>query len=801
MGVLRYKLIRDIWHNKSRTLQVMLIIGIGSAAIGMIIGTRNLVVHGMQDIWRRMNPAMINLFIAPAVNEDELLELGRVEGVTQIEGFNTTTIDWRLSPNDEWRQGSLNARVDYKKQEMNKLELLAGEWPHGREVANGQDHLAYGIPASGVVYIRTDEREGAVKIGDGTIYDQLTAPATFGGTAQFYVDQEFYEYLVGNKDYGRAIINADYWDKDHVTQIGDRLDAKAKTMGKETFRLITDPNKHFFQDQMDGIFFLMGVLGVLALLLGLLLVYNTINSIISSQTDQIGIMKAIGGRTRQVVSFYFRLVIIYGLLSLAISLPLGIFGAWAMSSWLVSSFGADLGAFEPDYGAITVQVIICLLAPLLASLVPIFQAARITVREAVSTYGLSTRVGTLEKVMNHLRLFSRLMIVTISNTFRHKGRVFLLEIALVLSGMVFMMVVGIRDSASYMFKDVLFSILNANITMVFKNPERIDYIKQLTLEYPGIKAVEMWGFGSGNIRPCGQPASDDDESVQLWGVPLPTEAYGYQLRAGRWLSPGDDYSIVLNAKQVKDIGKNGVNVGDCVTVKFAEKKERNYTVVGLVFDPLDTTTALVERDHLLQDLGFVGRTGVVWIQTDQKGLAAEQSIAKGLRQYYEDNRVQVSAQRGIFGFGGESTTETGNAFVKQFNFLLVLLGTMAVVIAIVGSIALSGALALSVIERRREIGVMRATGASSSTIFRIFIGEGLILGWLSWLIAVPIAIPASNLMTTAVGNAFQFEMLYKYQPTGAIAWLVIITILSILASVLPARGATQVSVRESLSYL
>jgi len=126
---------------------------------------------------------------------------------------------------------------------------------------------------------------------------------------------------------------------------------------------------------------------------------------------------------------------------------------------------------------------------------------------------------------------------------------------------------------------------------------------------------------------------------------------------------------------------------------------------------------------------------------------------------------------------------------------------MAVVIAIVGSIALSGALTLSVLERRREIGVMRATGASSFTIFRLFIGEGLILGWLSWLFAVPIAIPASKLMAVALGNAFQFELVYKYQPTGAILWLGIITFLSILASWLPARGATKVSVRESLSYL
>jgi putative ABC transport system permease protein len=801
MGVLRFKLIRDIWNNKSRTLQVMLIIGIGSAAIGMIIGTRNLVINGMQDIWRRADPAMINLFITPPVDEAELTELGHVKGVKEIEGFNTATIDWRLSPNDEWRQGGLNARIDYKDQKMNRLELISGDWPRGREVINGQDYQAYGIPSSGVVYIRTDEREGPVKIGNGTIYDQLTQPATFGGNAQFYVDQEFYEYLMGNKDYGRAMVNADYWQEDHVTEIGDRLDAKAKTMDKDTFRLITDPNKHFFQDSMDGIFFLMGVLGALALILGLLLVYNTINSIISSQTDQIGIMKAVGGRTRQVVGLYFRMVIIYGLLALAISLPLGILGAWSLSNWLVNSFGADLGQFTLDYTALTVQVAICLLAPLLASLVPIFQAARITVREAISTYGLSTRVGTLEKIMNKVRLFSRVMIVTISNTFRHKGRVFLLEIALVLSGVVFMMVVGIRDSANYMFKDLLFTILNANITMQFKNPERIEHIKELTLQYPGIKTVEMWGFGSGNIRPCGQPARDDDESIQLWGVPLPTEAYGYQLRAGRWLTPQDDYAIVLNAKQVGDIGKNGVKVGDCVTVRFSPKKERNYTVVGLVFDPLLTTTALVERDHLLQDLGEVGKTTAVWIQTEQTGLQAEQAIAKGLRGFYEANNVQVSSQRGIFGIGGESTTETGNTFVNQFNFLLVLLGVMAVVIGIVGSIALSGALALSVMERRREIGVMRATGASSFTIFRLFIGEGLILGWLSWLIAAIISIPFASMMTSAVGNAFQFEMIYKYQPTGSIAWLVIITILSILASVLPARGATRVSVRESLSYL
>lgn len=802
MGVLRFKLIRDIWNNKGRTILIMLIIGLGSGTIGIIYGIRNLVVPGMQDIWRRADPAMINLFINPPVDETELIELGQVKGVTEIEGYNTVTIDWRLSPDEEWRQGTLSARNDYENQNMNKLELIAGEWPHGHEVANGQDYMAFGIPDSGKVFIRTDERETAIKIGSGQIYDQLVQPAFFGGDAQFYVDQEFYEYLVGNKDYGRAIINADHWDEEYVTEIADRLDAKIETMDKDVvFRFITDPDEHFFQDSMEGIFDMMDALGRVALVLGLLLVYNSINAIISGQTDQIGIMKAIGARNKQILGLYFRMVIIYGLLSLTIALPLGIFVGWFASNLLVKSFGADLGGFQVDWRGVGIMVAICLLAPLLASLLPIFQTARVTVREAISTYGLSTNVGMLEKIMNRLRVFSRLTIVTISNTFRHKGRVFLLELTLWVVGLAFMAVVSVRDSASYTFKDLLFTILNVNITMVFKNPERIDYITDLTLQYPGIKAVELWGSGGGTIRPRGQPATDDDEGIVLFGVPLPTQAYAYQLRAGRWLTSEDDYAIVINKKQAEDIGENGVGVGDWVTVKFSEKNERDYQVVGLVFDPLNTTVALVERNHLLQDLGSVGRSNAVWIQTEQKGLAAEQTIAKGLRQYYEANHVQVSSQRGIFGIGGESTTETGDTFVNQFNFILYLLFLVEILIGLIGIIAMWGVLSMSVMERRREIGVMRATGASSFTIFRMFIGEGLILGWLSWLLAFPIAIPLSRyVMLPFLGSLFQIELVYKFQVTGIILWLFIITIISIIASVFPASGATQVSVRESLAY-
>jgi putative ABC transport system permease protein len=797
MGTLRFKILRDLWINRTRTLQVMLIIGIGSAAIGLIMGTRNLVVPGMQRIWSSKHPAMINIFIDKSITEDDVTQLGRTAGVAEIEAFNNATIEWRLKPEDEWQQGGLTARIDYHDQKMNILTLMDGKWPFEKTGAVGQDGLTFfKIPKGGTVYIRVDKKISELKT-DGTIYDQLVQPATFGGTAQFYVSQDEYSYLIGDKLYSRIMVRAPQYDEKQVTDLADRLADKLQKMGRESGRLITDPNKHFFQDSMDGIFMLLGVLGVLSLILGLLLVYNTISSIITGQTDQIGIMKAIGARTGNILGFYLTVVFIYGLLSLAISLPLGILGAWATSNWLVGSFGANLGAFQMSQQAIIVQSAIALFAPLLVALIPISAAARITVREAISSYGLSAKTGLLERLLTKVKFLSRLVLLTVSNTFRHKWRVILLELSLVLSALVFMMVIGVQDSVTYTIKDVMFAILNANVTMVFKDSERIDYLENLTMKYPGVKAVEMWGFFGGTIRLRGTEYSKDDKQVTVMGVPLPTQVYGYQLLAGRWLDPRDDRAIVLNSRLANDAK---INLGDWVTIRYGPKNERDFQVVGLDFDPILTNSGLVRRDIMLSDLNQVDRAGAIWIKTEQGGLANEVAIAKGLRQYYDENNIKVSAQRGIFGMGGDSTTETANALINQFNFLVVLLGIMAVVIGAVGSIALSGALSLSVMERRREIGVMRAIGASSWTIFRLFIGEGLILGWLSWLVALLVASPASRLMVSALGKAFQLDILYKYQPTGAILWFVIITILSILASWLPARGATRISVRESLAY-
>ncbi|MEJ2349832.1 MAG: FtsX-like permease family protein [Anaerolineales bacterium] len=796
MGVLGSKIFRDLWNNKGRTLQVVFIVGLSAGAIGMFMGTRSIFIPAMQAIWKSQNPAMIVLY-TDYLGEADLEVLQDEDGVASMEGKASTIIEWRSTPQEDWRQATLSSRADYENQELNKLELINGEWPRDEGMAVGQDGESFfGISPGQEIYLRVNDREIKIQLA-GTVYDQLIQPAYFGGMAQLYASSDYFEKLVGNSGFNQILVSASEYDENAVTDLANRLQDKLERQGYDSGRQIFDPNEHIFQNQMDGIFLVLTVLGFLSLALGLLLVYNTINVLIAQQVDQIGVMKAVGARTGHIFRLFFVSVFIYGVLALILAIPMATFGAWLVVTTLSSSFGADFGTFEFSQPTVILVTLLCLLAPVLASVIPIISGARITVREAISTYGLSTNTGLIERALAKARFISRLALITISNTFRHKRRVVLLEIGLVLSGLMFMAVIAVSDSVEYSTRDVFFSILNADITLVFENPQRIDHIENLTLSHPDVKAVEMWGLASPTIRPAGQPASEDDESINpLFGVPLPTQLFGAKIRAGRWLDPNDDYAIVLDQELAREIG---VGVGDWVTLRYAEHEERDWQVVGLSFIPFVPNTASAPRDALLRDLGSVGRGSVVWIQTVQQDPQSQIAIAKNLRDFYKQNNVPVTPQRGLFGMG-DTTTEVADAIIGQINFILVLLRIVAVVIGAVGSIALSGALSLSVMERRREIGVMRAIGSSSWTIFRLFIGEGLILGLLSWLVALPLSIPAGRAMTLAIGSALQSEFFYNFTPAGPIQWLVIITILSIVASWLPALGATKISVRESLAY-
>jgi putative ABC transport system permease protein len=96
---------------------------------------------------------------------------------------------------------------------------------------------------------------------------------------------------------------------------------------------------------------------------------------------------------------------------------------------------------------------------------------------------------------------------------------------------------------------------------------------------------------------------------------------------------------------------------------------------------------------------------------------------------------------------------------------------------------------------------MRAIGARSLTIMGMFVMEGVLQGLFSWALAVPLSFITAGYVANALGQTmFDANLDYQYNANAVAIWLIIILVISTLASILPARSATTISVRNSLTY-
>ncbi len=807
MGVVKYKIWNDLGHNKSRTIQSVLTIAIGAIAVGMTLGASDLMRVGFQEGWQSSSPAMISLEVDPPINQEMLDSIKSIQRVVEVEGeMVAPSIKWRHSPDEDWAAASLTARDDYDDFKLNRLELRGGNWPDRKQmgIENG-----YNFQEGDYVYLQIDNPTVVSSGGrqvelNGVLFNQLLMPPTYGGNPTFYTSRNHFSKLTGQPGFSIVRVTAEEFDEVKTADLANDIqaylkkqDIESKGAGDLFGRAITDPSQHPFHEIIDALNFVLVAMAFLSLILGLLLVFTTMTALITQQTNQIGMMKAVGADSRQILRIYLSNVLVYGSLALLLALPLGALGAYGIYASMLSLFGYIPGPFQLSPIAVATQILITLLAPLLAAIIPVTAGARITVREAISSYGVGGTTGLLEKLLVKFKFIPLKLGLMISNTFRNKKRVALTLLTLTGSGMIFMMVMSAGESLNYTYGDLLQSIFRFDVTLTFEDEQRISYVETLTSDYQGVETVEMWNIGNASIRPAAQAKqSNSDKTAIIFGVPLPTTLYGPELRAGRWLEPGDTHAVVLNQQLAK---KAGVNVGDWITFDHGVKGDSDWLVVGLVFDALIMQSAHVPRDTLLHNINSINKANTVMVGLVRHNAAAQTATAAGLKEHLEAHQMKVSTSS-IF-YGVNTMQGIIQLASQDISIIIGLLGMMAVAMAIVGSVALSGVLSISVIERQREIGVMRAIGASSLTVAGLFIGEGLTLGLLSWALALPFSVPVSWLMSKALSVMVQSEIVYQYSQAGILYWLVIIIVLSTVASWLPAKKATTVSVRESLMYL
>ena len=802
MDVIFQKVWVDLWGNKTRTLQVALVVALSAFGIGLVIGARNLILDAVNTDYRRTAPPAIGLIVNPPMTDDQLLGLKNIDGVEQVEGVITALVEWRATPADAWEPAFLRSRADFEEQTLSQERLVTGQWPARQAVAISQGtDTTFGIAEGSTVYLRIDDRERAVDVV-GTIKSPRAAPF-FTGNPDFFMSRARYEAVVGSANYDTIFVSIGTFDRAKAeavdAAIRDRLDKLGiDSIGAEQplGNRITPPDRTPVSSLLDALFAIMGLVGGVIVILGLFLVFTSVSAIVTQQIDQIGVMKAIGARTGQILRGYLLLVLAYGLLATLIAVPLGALAANGLKNFFLDFTNTTNPGFQVDRLAVAVQIVVAFLAPLLAALIPIFKGVGITVREAIGSYGLGGTAGLIDRLIARARGIPYSALLTLGSVFRNKQRVVLIQLTLVGSGIIFIAVNGAADSTQFTFDQELRSIHTYQAGVGFEQAQRTERIAQLALAQPDIVKIEQWSTGSATVRPITQAkVTIDDEGATLLGLPAASTVYKPQIVRGRWLQPGDRSEVVIHKALAQKVG---VDLGDQLIITRKDGREATWTIVGVLYDPVNSQSIHMAQDALARFLGEANRANALWFTTTATSADDIRTIELALAERFKAQNIAVTPETV---FNGNTIDDIVFSKLFTYNLLLQLLAIMAVVIAVVGGIGLSGVLSLSVLERTREIGVMRAIGASSGQITRLFIGEGLFLGILSWLLALPVSIPlAYGLTTTILSTVLDEEILYRFTFFGPGLWLLIICILAILASWFPARNATRVSVRESLAY-
>jgi putative ABC transport system permease protein len=264
------------------------------------------------------------------------------------------------------------------------------------------------------------------------------------------------------------------------------------------------------------------------------------------------------------------------------------------------------------------------------------------------------------------------------------------------------------------------------------------------------------------------------------------------ITAGRWLTTGDENAIVIGNHLLNMFPE--LKVGDWLTIEIDGKESRwhivgFYTITGNVNPPL----LYVNYEYLSQVVGAPGQVYSLRVLTRQHDAATQKRADDRLIALFEERGIQVgSTQLGADFIASQKATT---------DILVYFMLVMATLIAIVGGLGLMGTMSINVLERTREIGVMRAVGASNGDIQSIVIVEGLIIGLISWMISILLAIPITAILCFGVGMAvLTSPMTPVYGVTGIIAWLFFTLFLATIASALPARRASRLTVRDTLAY-
>jgi len=792
MTALWKKVWTDLWSNKSRTLVAALSIAVGVFAVGLVVSSFTIVRKDMETDYLAVNPHTVRIYTQNF--DDEILRgLANTPGVTAIEARYNVWVKVNGSSGKQYPI-NLDSIGPLDEMQVDKLVFQQGETTLAyKEIyleRQGAEGLGL-IPGDTVDLVLKNGKTRTLTVA-GTVHDVIANPFKFSSSTAGYVTPETMEWLGESSQFNYVTIatSGSQTDAAYIRTIAEKVEVKIERSGYQVMNInISNPGKHPAQNIIDIVLMLMGTLGGMSVVLSGFLIINTTTALMGQQVRQIGVMKAIGATLFQLVRMYLVLALAFGMLALLIAVPLSALASYGFTRWLIGMLNATPSPFSIPPTALWMQAIIALGVPVFAALVPVLNGARLTVRQAITNYGLSapSHHGLFDRLLESIQGLPRPILLSVRNTFTRKTRLVFTLVTLMLGGAIFIAVISVRASMNIELERS-FGYYQSDVNVEFSEPYSFTKAYQAIQDLPGIVTVEGWNISRVNVM---RPDSENSDQIILHAPPADSKLVTPVLAQGRWLQPTDTNAIMVDSHFAKV--RPDVKVGDEISVRI-NGKEYPFIVIGVfrLAGNYPSPYTFVNNEYLVDRIGGMGKVTSLRVVTESHDPAFQTNILNAIQTRFDEEHIQVTMQT-----GSEAITQSK----RQTDILIYLLVFMAVLIATVGGLGLTGTMSMNVLERTREIGVMRSIGAESGAIFQMVLTEGLLVGLMSWALCIPLSIPLTHLLDDKLGTMLMtLPLFYTLSTRGIFIWLVIVLVLASIASLVPARNATRLTVRDVLAY-
>jgi putative ABC transport system permease protein len=526
------------------------------------------------------------------------------------------------------------------------------------------------------------------------------------------------------------------------------------------------------------------VITLLALLSALVLISNTVTTLVGEQTAEIGTMKALGGRSRQLVAVYLKTALVLGALGTIVGTVLGIVLANGLTHYLGSIVFAVTTGFGLDWRILGVSALVGLLAPLLVALPAVRRAVSVPLRDALATSGSAVAGhGVADRLLRRAPFLSRTAQVGLRNFGRRRRRSISTSLVIAFAMGTLLAVLGLAAGAADASR-VAWNDHGEDVKIVAVGERPLGAAaERLIAATPGVASVEPMFVTE--VKLAGK-------DTKIWAVRQAT-MFHYRIAEGRWYTAAEEQARARVMVVERDISRvTGAHLGDTIRIQSADGPV-SFRVIGISTNQQENGTALFVPLTTMHALltGMPADANDYWVRTTSQS-----------HRFIDRTTTRIEDTLAAYGYDIASEVK----YVKLANEVAsnqTITTTLAVVGFLIVAISMAGlanALTTSVIERTREIGILRTIGARARDIRRIFATETIALAATGWAIAVPIGYVLDRFLVWLVKNVINVDVPFTF-PLWHLAFaLAGTTLLALLITLMPIRRAVRYQPGEALRY-